>query len=164
MAAELSTKVYHPRVGTTAIIRDANGNFLLSKRKGKHGAGTWQFPGGHLEMGESLLDCAERETLEETGLKVKGLKVVAVTNDVFDPENLHYITIFVQCRLENENDQPQLLEPDKCEGWHWIGWEDIKQWCDHHDPNVKPEDAPNQCFLPIRNLVKEHPFDVWGKY
>lgn len=70
--------------------------------------GTWQFPGGHLEMGESLIACAERETLEETGLKVKGLKVVAVTNDVFDAQTKHYVTVFVLCQRENENEQPQV--------------------------------------------------------
>ncbi|KAI1771967.1 NUDIX hydrolase domain-like protein [Hypoxylon cercidicola] len=153
---------YHPRVGVAAIIRDGDGKFVFGKRKGSHGAGTWQFPGGHLEMGESLLDCAERETLEETGLKVKGVKVVAITNDVFDPETKHYITVFVQCRRENADDQPQVMEPDKCEGWHWVTPEDIKRWCEHHDDNVTPELAQNKCFLPIRDLVKDYPLDVWG--
>ncbi|KAI1414981.1 NUDIX hydrolase domain-like protein [Hypoxylon sp. FL1857] len=148
---------YHPRVGVAALIRNAEGKFVFGRRKGSHGAGTWQFPGGHLEMGESLLACAERETLEETGLKVKGQKVVAVTNDVFDPETKHYITIFVACRRENENDQPELLEPEKCESWHWIGWDEIRQWCEHHDDDVTPEWAQNKCFLPIRNLVKDCP-------
>lgn len=59
-------------------------------------------------MGESLLYCAERETLEETGLKVKGIKVIAVTNDVFDAENKHYVTIFVQCEREDGSAQPQV--------------------------------------------------------
>ncbi|KAI6081080.1 NUDIX hydrolase domain-like protein [Hypoxylon rubiginosum] len=157
-----STQVYHPRIGVAAIIRDGDGKFVLGKRKGSHGAGTWQFPGGHLEMGESLLYCAERETLEETGLKVKGIKVIAVTNDVFDAENKHYVTIFVQCEREDGSAQPQVLEPEKCEGWHWVGWEDIRRWCEHHDDNVTPELAQNKCFLPIRDLVKDHPSDSWG--
>lgn len=162
MAEASSVQTYHPRVGVAAIIRDGDGKFVLGKRKGSHGAGTWQFPGGHLEMGESLLDCAERETLEETGLKVKAVKVVAVTNDVFDAETKHYITVFVLCQRENANAEPQVLEPEKCEGWHWVGWEDMKRWCEHHDDNVTPELAQNKCFLPIVNLVKEYPLDVWG--
>ncbi|KAI2620417.1 NUDIX hydrolase domain-like protein [Hypoxylon sp. NC1633] len=148
---------YNPRVGVAALIRNARGEFVLGKRKGSHGAGTWQFPGGHLEMGESLLECAERETLEETGLKVKGQRVVAVTNDVFDPSTKHYITVFVACRRENEGDEPQSLEPEKCESWHWIGWDEIKRWCEHHDDEVTPEWAQNKCFLPIRHLARDYP-------
>jgi 8-oxo-dGTP pyrophosphatase MutT (NUDIX family) len=31
---------------------------------------TYQFPGGHLEEGEALLDCVKREVLEETGIEL----------------------------------------------------------------------------------------------
>ncbi|KAI2626104.1 NUDIX hydrolase domain-like protein [Hypomontagnella submonticulosa] len=148
---------YHPRVGVAALVRDAEGKFVMGKRKGSHGAGDWQFPGGHLEMGEDLLACAERETLEETGLKVKGISVAAVTNAVFDPKTKHYITVFVACKRENDNDQPEVLEPEKCESWGWVSWEQVRQWCEHHDDNVTPEWAQNKCFMPIRNLVKDYP-------
>lgn len=59
-------------------------------------------------MGESFIECAERETLEETGLRIKGVKTVAVTNDVFDAASKHYITIFVQCVMEDADAQPQV--------------------------------------------------------
>ncbi|KAI1803621.1 NUDIX hydrolase domain-like protein [Daldinia bambusicola] len=148
---------YHPRVGVACVIRDAQGRFVMGKRKGSHGAGTWQFPGGHLEMGESLLACAQRETLEETGLRVKALRVAATTNSVFDPLTKHYVTVFVECRRENEEDQPKLLEPEKCENWDWISWDQVRQWCEHHDDNVTPEWAQNKCFMPIISLVEDYP-------
>jgi len=69
-------------------------------------AGQWQLPGGHLEMGESFFSCAERETLEETGLVVKAEKVIAATNDIFDPKSKHYITVFVKCRRVDETQEP----------------------------------------------------------
>ena len=65
-----------------------------------------QFPGGHLEKGEGIFDCARRETLEETGLEVKDLKFVTITNDIFEAENKHYITIFVSCRRVDEQQKP----------------------------------------------------------
>lgn len=34
-------------------------------------AGQWCFPGGSLELGETLAECAIRETLEETGLRLR---------------------------------------------------------------------------------------------
>ena len=41
-------------VGCAAIIiRD--GKFLMMKRAGKHGAGTWSVPGGWQEIGEIVL-------------------------------------------------------------------------------------------------------------
>lgn len=105
----------NPRVGVAAVIPNAQGKIICGERLGSHGSGmlscresrhskltphpgTWQLPGGHLEHGESFFACAERETLEETGLKVRGVKVMSVTNDVF-PENKHYITIFVLCEM-----------------------------------------------------------------
>ncbi|KAI0004707.1 nudix domain-containing protein [Xylariaceae sp. FL0662B] len=151
----MATNSPHPRVGVGAMVYNAKGELVMGKRKGGHGAGTWQFPGGHLEMGESFFECAERETLEETGLRVKAEKVVAVTNNVFD-ESKHYITIFVACRRLDENAAPQDLEPDKCEGWHWISWSEVRRWCEHHD-DVAAEYADRKCFLPIRNLAKDCP-------
>ena len=43
----------HPRVGIAAIVKKDN-KVLLGKRKGSHGSGAWNFPGGHLEFFETL--------------------------------------------------------------------------------------------------------------
>ncbi|KAI1338714.1 nudix domain-containing protein [Xylariaceae sp. FL0016] len=145
----------HPRVGVASMVCNAKGEFVMGKRKSSHGAGTWQFPGGHLEMGESFFACAERECLEETGLRVRGVRVLAVTNDVFDPAK-HYITIFVQCQMRDPDARPETLEPEKCEGWHWIGWEEVKMWVAHHD-DAAEEWTQKKCFLPIIDLIREHP-------
>lgn len=59
------------------------------------------------------MDCAARETLEETGLHVKPTKIFAVTNDVFDVEMKHYITLFVHCEMVDPSAIPEvcLLSP-----------------------------------------------------
>ncbi|PSC68436.1 Transmembrane 18 isoform B [Micractinium conductrix] len=44
---------------------------LLIRRAKEPSNGLWCFPGGSLELGESLVDCAVRETLEETGLQLR---------------------------------------------------------------------------------------------
>ncbi len=44
-----------------------NGRVLLARRGKTLGKGTWAFPGGKLERGETALAAAHRELLEETG-------------------------------------------------------------------------------------------------
>lgn len=43
---------------------------LLLKEGGVRARGLWCFPGGHVEDGESLEQCAIREALEESGYKI----------------------------------------------------------------------------------------------
>ncbi|KXX80662.1 Nudix hydrolase 1 [Madurella mycetomatis] len=136
------------RVGVAALVKDAQGRLVMGVRKG-HGAGQWQFPGGHLEMGESYLACAERETLEETGLVVRAEKLVAVTNDVFSASR-HYVTLFVLCRRVDESQEPKVMEPEKCGPWCWKSWSDVKAV-------IADEGGDQKLFLPVINLLKDHP-------
>ena len=57
-------------VAVGVILRD-DGSFLLAQRPdGKPMAGWWEFPGGKLERGETVLDALIREFDEELGLEV----------------------------------------------------------------------------------------------
>jgi 8-oxo-dGTP pyrophosphatase MutT (NUDIX family) len=63
------------RLGTSAILFNGEGKFLLTKRADN---GQWCLPGGAVESGESLAEACEREVLEETGLKVRVKRLVGV--------------------------------------------------------------------------------------
>jgi len=52
-----------------ACIRREPGQFLIGKRSEERG-GVWEFPGGKLEKGETILECIEREIEEEVGVQV----------------------------------------------------------------------------------------------
>ena len=124
------------RVGVAAVVvRD--GAILLGERIGSHGANTWATPGGHLELGESVEACAERETYEETGLTVSSFKKLCFTNDIFDLENKHYVTLFVVAN--SLSGEPKITEPDKCKQWKWF----------------KLNALPEPLFLPLKNLLKD---------
>ncbi|KAF2201477.1 nudix domain-containing protein [Delitschia confertaspora ATCC 74209] len=158
-----SPQLPHPRVGVAAIIRDTNGQAVVGVRKGSHGTGTWQFPGGHLEHGESFASCAAREVLEETGLEIdiKDTKVFATTNDVFKKEGKHYITVFVVCKIKGDNAEPMVMEPEKCEKWEWVHWPEIWKWAqtqaEAERNGKRVEDLERKVFLPIVNLVRQYP-------
>ena len=97
------------------ILKD--GKVLLGKRKGKHGAGEYGFPGGHLEVMESFEDCARRETLEECGISIKNLRFLFVAN-VTGYYDRHYVHIgFI---ADFDKGEPKVLEPEKCESWEWF--------------------------------------------
>ena len=73
-----------------------------------HSSGTLAPPGGHLEHGESLEDCAARETLEETDLVVSGMRFLTATNDIFADKDKHYVTLYVACELESPDAEPKV--------------------------------------------------------
>ena len=58
------------------ILIRADGSFLLTSRpSGKVYAGYWEFPGGKLERGESVLEALRRELQEELGIRVQGAEL-----------------------------------------------------------------------------------------
>ena len=81
-----------PFVGVGCIVTRANGQLLLVRN---HGGG-WSPPGGHLDFGETPEACAARETLEETGVRVRDVEFVAITNDFMEDKGKHYITIWMR--------------------------------------------------------------------
>ena len=61
----------------TVIVKD--GQYLLVEERDKHtGELVFNQPAGHLESGESLVECAHRETLEETGWRVAITGVIGI--------------------------------------------------------------------------------------
>ena len=109
----------NPRVGV-AVILLRDGKVLLGKRLGSLGNGTWALPGGHLEFGESIEDCARREVLEETGLMIGALQRGPYFSNVFAAERSHYVTLFLIA--EEVHGEAQALEPEKCAQWFWFHW------------------------------------------
>ncbi|NIZ12453.1 NUDIX hydrolase [Phaeobacter sp. HF9A] len=60
-----------PVLGALAVVCaeiDGADSVILVKRKNPPNAGTWGFPGGHVELGETAAEAAARELQEETGV------------------------------------------------------------------------------------------------
>jgi 8-oxo-dGTP diphosphatase len=113
-----------PLVGVGVIVR-REGRVLLGQRLASHGAGSWALPGGHLEFGESVADCARREVREETGLALESVVHGPFVSNVFEAEGRHYVTLFVLARAAAG--EARACEPHKCAAWHWFRWSALPQ-------------------------------------
>ena len=85
-----------PIVAVGVIIRE--GDRIVLARRGKEPAmGLWTFPGGAVELGESLGDAARREAWEETGLRIEVGEVAIVLDHVVRDDGgrvrYHYVIV-----------------------------------------------------------------------
>ncbi len=125
-----------PAVGVGVIVRKGE-QILLMKRQNAHGDGTWSMPGGHLEYGESPQACALRETQEETGVIIADITFCALTNDVFEKEEKHYITIWMEGRYVTG--EARVNSPRETSAVEWFPWNAL----------------PTPRFLPFENLLTQ---------
>jgi len=69
---------------TAAIIRDGENILVVRRGQGETLAGFWEFPGGKVELPETLQECLERELFEELDIATKVTNVVAVSDYKYD--------------------------------------------------------------------------------
>jgi ADP-ribose pyrophosphatase YjhB (NUDIX family) len=99
----------------TALIFDDDGRLLFQKRTDFREA-WWGLPGGVLEIGESFEQCAVRESLEETGLRVEPTRLVGVYSspdfDVRYPngDEVQQFTVAIECRVTGGDSRPDGVE------------------------------------------------------
>ena len=84
-----------PSVGVLAVVWKA-GAVLLVKRANPPQAGHWGFPGGHLERGETIAACAERELYEETGVRGRAEVPLPPVELIGVAEDAHFILLPVR--------------------------------------------------------------------
>ena len=94
------------RVAVAIIERTADGEHqtLFAQRPvGKAYAGYWEFPGGKMEAGESVIDALIREIDEELGLRIRSATLWR--SERFSYEHAHVELNF--CRTSDWSGEPQ---------------------------------------------------------
>ena len=77
-------KVVHVAVGVVARGDDI---FTTLRAKDAHQGGKWEFPGGKVEAGETVLQALKRELAEEVGISVNHSEpVIVITHDYGDKQ------------------------------------------------------------------------------
>jgi 8-oxo-dGTP diphosphatase len=123
---ELSLVSVHtgPAVVTTIVVTAAlierDGRFLVTRRQaGAHLAGSWEFPGGKCEVGESLSACMARELREELAIDASvGEEIFTTTHDYPDRRlMLHFF------RCESHDEPSSVLGQEM----RWVANEELDQ-------------------------------------
>jgi ADP-ribose pyrophosphatase YjhB (NUDIX family) len=91
-----------PIAGVGAVIVH-QGRVVIVQRANEPRKGEWSIPGGVLEIGETLRQCAAREAREETGLEVEPGEVLDVFDSITtEPDGrarYHFVIVDFLCRL-----------------------------------------------------------------
>lgn len=88
-------------------------------------------------MGESFIEAARREVLEETGIKIKKIKVTSVQYDLAG-DDAHFLAVGILAT--DWKGEPRVMEPDEVTEWRWF---DIKK-------------LPKPMFKPAAKVIKNY--------
>ncbi len=109
-----------PTVG--ALIFSPEGKlFLMKSHKWR---GHYCIPGGHIELGERIVDAVKREVKEETNLDVYGLEFVCFQEFVYDEDfwrPRHFIFLDFACRT----DATEVRLNDEAEEYVWVTLDEV---------------------------------------
>jgi len=97
------------KLATLCYLRRGSETLMLhrNKRTSDYHFGKWNGLGGKLKEGESPEECARREILEESGLKVEKLRMRGViTFPLFDGKDDWYVFVFEASGVSGEQRDP----------------------------------------------------------
>jgi ADP-ribose pyrophosphatase YjhB (NUDIX family) len=89
-----------PKVDIRAVIFRGSDHVLLVKEKIDQGR--WTLPGGWADVGYTPFEVAAKEALEETGLVVKPIRLLALLDKreyPHPPEPWYVYKVFIQCEI-----------------------------------------------------------------
>lgn len=122
---EGSGEIVLPEIGVAVMLEGYSGQFLVSRRlksdKVRHYTGYWQFPGGHVNRGETIKQAAMRELKEEVGVEAPIGNDSAVWIDDRQLVEENWMCIFFAADIHPiPNPLPPNPEPEKHTDWEWM--------------------------------------------
>lgn len=128
-----------PAIAAAVVVHE--GRVLMVRRRISEGRLSWQFPAGAVEPGESREEAAVRETLEETGLAVKALKLLG--------ERVHPDTgrLLSYTACEVAGGHVHVVDTDELAELAWVAHADISEYIPYRlfEPVQEHLDAVLEC-------------------
>lgn len=101
-------------------VIEKDGKILLVQEKQEICYGKWNFPAGHLDPNESIMQGAIREIKEETGCDVELTGIATIANKILEDDI--FIEIIFTTKLLNESIK---IDPEEILDVKWWDMEDI---------------------------------------
>ncbi len=106
-------------INGVGVVVEEHGTILLGKRISGPFKDQWCLPGGKIELGEGIEECARRELREETGLEAHGsLQLFSVSCEIIPAHNFHSVTFGTS--VTSTVGELRNPEPDKFGEWTWF--------------------------------------------
>ncbi|MBJ7331269.1 MAG: NUDIX domain-containing protein [Solirubrobacteraceae bacterium] len=115
---------YNPKPVASAIPVDADGRVILLRRGFEPGAGKWTFPGGFVDLGESVEEAARREVMEEIAIEVSLGPLVGVYSRADDRIVLVVFAAVALGEPQTTDEAPEVQAFARDE----IPWPDLAFW------------------------------------
>lgn len=113
--------VWKPRVTVASVVMQ-NNKFLMVEELSQ-GKVVINQPAGHMEHGESLLEAVYRETLEETGWRIKPTALLGIMHwQRDDPDRVYLRFSFLAEAIEAVENA--VIDSD-IRAVHWLTWDEI---------------------------------------
>jgi 8-oxo-dGTP diphosphatase len=111
-----------PVVSVGAVVVK-QGRVLLAERGHPPSKGMWTFPGGVVELGETLQDAVARELWEECGIRVQAVRPLTVVGRIFqDAEGrVEYHYVIVEMLAEWAEGEVRASSDIRKAGWFSVG-------------------------------------------
>lgn len=101
-------------VTSVFVFNPENHKFLMIKHKK---VGKWLQPGGHLEKGENPHEAGIREVFEETGINVKIINKLAISEYISEKTHVHVDFSYLAYPFKN---QKETVNHDETDGLSWF--------------------------------------------
>lgn len=108
------------RTAVDLFILNENKEVLLGLRTSTIGKAQWAFPGGHQKTGETFLETAKRELIEELGDKAKvtiTTNIIAVRENRLPPAYVPHVAVILLAYYNGG--KLKLPKGEKNRQWRW---------------------------------------------
>jgi nucleoside triphosphatase len=106
-----------PEATVGIIIVNSDGKIFIAKsQKWKN---KYVLPGGHVELGEELVDAVKREAKEETNLFVSDVKLIDFQEIIYPKtffKKMHFLCFGFACRTKSS----RVVLNDEAESFLWV--------------------------------------------